>query len=313
MKRMQLISAALCLVMLTTVVAGVVTAKQDVKSAPTFSITPPIAQGGSLYAELHWGYVPTPVYLGGVKYTPFNFWAGGSTVAVGVGYKLIVEQTYGGSEQLQIVYDGPSYKLTDNIYRSYSDDVLIRDGAQASATLIVYDLAGNSVEASYPDIINVAGSDRSNPGSYPGSIRSNPGPYPGSIRSNPGPYPGSIRSNPGPYPDSNRNPGPYPDSDRNQGPQAGQEGPGTSAFFVASTSTFWQPVPGTECYELYRLANFNPVLPDTRSTERATAAFVFTDPQAMTGQLTILSGNNASPSPYEVSVIRIETICGGGI
>jgi hypothetical protein len=241
---MQFISAALCLVMLTTVVAGVVTAKQDVKSnqagkssiylynvvstdnsgsgkliidldkhtfvftgrgfepsekyslfytigdtpgmhkfasvvatqsghvflrgiwvhditsfaaAPTFSITPPIAQGASLYAELHWGYVPTPVYLGGVKYTPFNFWAGGSTMGVGVGYQLIVDQTYGGSEQLQIVYDGPSCKLTDNIYRSYSDDVLIRDGAQASATLIVYDLAGNSVEASYPDIINVAG------------------------------------------------------------------------------------------------------------------------------------------------------------
>lgn len=94
--------------------------------------------------------------------------------------------------------------------------------------------------------------------------------------------------------------------DNLRGPMAG----GTSAFFVASTGVFWLPVPGTECFEMYTLANFSPSLPDPRSTERATAAFEYTDPQAMTGQLTILSGNNASPSPYAVSVTSIVTICG---
>lgn len=88
------------------------------------------------------------------------------------------------------------------------------------------------------------------------------------------------------------------------GPVAGS----TAPFFVASTATFWLPVPGTDCFELYRLADFTPILPDPGSTERASAVFDYTDPQARQGQLTILSGVNFGP--YAVSVLAVETLCG---
>ncbi len=78
--------------------------------------------------------------------------------AGGVEYQLTIDIPYRGAEALLSVYDGPSAYLTDNFAQVHTYPVLIPDGAQAIATLTVYDLAGNSAQVSY-DVCSMAGYD----------------------------------------------------------------------------------------------------------------------------------------------------------